>query len=123
MKKTRVLIMFSVGNEREYTILNVSDFILLYSINPFGYRMGIKLDKDPLAVLQNNYASKFVNVYIVYDLDACAKVLLRNSAIKNCLFGVTSIVKNSDKKMCKFWAMIIVHHLMLIISRIIFSVI
>ena len=90
--------MFSVGNQREYIILNISDFILLYSINLFGYRMGIKLNKDPLAVSQNNYASKFVNVYIVYDLDACAKILVRNFAIKNCLFGATSIVKNSDKK-------------------------
>ena len=60
--------------------------------------MGIKLNKDPLAVLQNNYASKFVNVYIVYDFDACAKILLRNFAIKNCLFGATRIVKNSDNK-------------------------
>ena len=32
--------------------------------------MGIKYDKDPLAVEQSNYASKIVNVHIVYDLDA-----------------------------------------------------
>ena len=32
--------------------------------------MGIKFDKDPLAVEQNNYLSKIVTVYIVYDLDA-----------------------------------------------------
>ena len=30
--------------------------------------MGIKFDKDLLAVDQNNYASKIVNVYIIYDL-------------------------------------------------------
>ena len=32
--------------------------------------MGIKFDKDHLAVKQNNYLNKTVNVYIVYDLDA-----------------------------------------------------
>ena len=35
---------------------------------------------------------------IVYDLDACPKVRLRNSTIKNFLFGTTSIVKNSGKE-------------------------
>ena len=37
--------------------------------------MGIKSDKDkdPLAVEQNNYASKIVNVYIVYDLGSSNK--------------------------------------------------
>ena len=33
------------------------------------YRMGIKFDEDPLAVEQNNYLSKIINVCIVYDLD------------------------------------------------------
>ena len=32
--------------------------------------MGIASDKDPLAVEQNNYTTKVVNVYIVCDLDA-----------------------------------------------------
>ena len=32
--------------------------------------MGIKLDKDPLIVEQNNYLPKIVNIYIGYDLDA-----------------------------------------------------
>ena len=30
--------------------------------------MGIKFDKYPLAVEQNNYLNKIVNVYIVYDV-------------------------------------------------------
>ena len=34
------------------------------------YRIGIKFDKDPLALEENNYLTKIVNVYIVYDLDA-----------------------------------------------------
>ena len=40
----------------------------LYSINPSGYRMGIKFDKDLLAIKRNNYLTKIANVHIVYDL-------------------------------------------------------
>ena len=29
------------------------------------YRIGLKFDKDPLALEQNNYLTKIVNVYIV----------------------------------------------------------
>ena len=47
--------------------------------------MGIKFDKDPLTVEQNNYLTKIVNVYIVYDLDAWQKTLLRNFKLKHCL--------------------------------------
>ena len=32
------------------------------------YKMGIKFDKDPLAVEQNNDLNEIANVYIVYDL-------------------------------------------------------
>ena len=60
--------------------------------------MRIKLDKDPLAIEQSNYASKILNIYSAYDLDAGPKVRLRNFVIKPCLFGATSIVKNSDKE-------------------------
>ena len=41
----------------------------LNSIKLSEYRTGIKFDKDPLAVEQNNYLTKIVNVYIVCDLD------------------------------------------------------
>ena len=47
---------------------------LLHSIKLFGHRMVIKVDKDPLAIKQNNYLSKILNVYIVYDLDAWPKM-------------------------------------------------
>ena len=40
----------------------------LHSIKLRGYKMGMKFDKYPLAVEQNNYLTKIVNVYIVYDL-------------------------------------------------------
>ena len=37
----------------------------LHSITLFGYKVGIKFDKDHLAVGKNNYATKIVNAYIV----------------------------------------------------------
>ena len=60
--------------------------------------MGIKFDKYLLAVEQNNYASKIVNVYIVYDLDAWPRNPTNNFKLKTCLFGASSLVKNRDKE-------------------------
>ena len=34
----------------------------LHSLKLSGHKMGIKFDKDPLAIEQSNYASKIVNV-------------------------------------------------------------
>ena len=42
----------------------------IHSIKLSEYRTGTKFDRDPLAVEQNNYLIKIVNVYIIYDLDA-----------------------------------------------------
>ena len=39
-----------------------------------------------------------MNAYIAYDLDVSPNVPLRNFTLKNCLFGATNIVKNSDKE-------------------------
>ena len=50
----------------------------LHSMKLFGYRMGIKFDKSPIAVEQNNYLSKVVNVHIVYCLDAWPRNLTYN---------------------------------------------
>ena len=101
--------------------------------------MKIKFDKNPLTVEQNNYLSKIVNVYIVYDLDAWPKIPLRNITLKNCLFAVTNIVKHTDKRMYVYsgwgiafdgkdeWSFgnehprnVIVNHLRLIASRMMF---
>ena len=60
--------------------------------------MGIKFDKEPLAVEQKNCLTKTVNVYIVYDLDDWSKLPIENFTLQNCLFGATNIVKNSDKE-------------------------
>ena len=42
--------------------------------------------------------TKIVNVYIVYDLAVCPRSPTYNFKFKNCLFGATNIVKNSDKQ-------------------------
>ena len=68
------------------------------SIKLSEYRIGIKFGKDQLAVEQNNYFSKIVDVYIAYDLDAWPKSPTNNFKFKNCLFRATNIVKNSDKE-------------------------
>ena len=70
----------------------------MHRIKLSGFEVGIKFDKDPLAVAKNNYSTKIVNVYIVYDLNAWQKSPTDNFNFKNCLFGATSIVKNSDKE-------------------------
>ena len=67
-----------------------------------GHRMRIKFDTDPLAVEQNNYLAKIINIYIVYDLDTWPKDPTNNFKFKNCLVGATDIVKNSDKEKCVY---------------------
>ena len=54
--------------------------------------MGIKFDKDPLAVKQNNCASKIANAYIIYDLDALPRNSTNNFKFRNFSFGATSVV-------------------------------
>ena len=49
-------------------------------------------------MIQNNYLTKNVNVYIVYDLDTWPRNPTYNFKFKNCLFGATNIVKNCDKE-------------------------
>ena len=53
--------------------------------------MGIKFDKDPLAVEQNNYLDKVVNVYTVCDSNFWPRNPGYHFKFKNCLFGATSI--------------------------------
>ena len=60
--------------------------------------MVIKFDKDASAEERNSYATNTVYDYIVYDLDAWPNNLLNNFKFKNCLFGATNMVNNSDKE-------------------------
>ena len=58
----------------------------------------MEFNKDPLALEQKNYATKFVNAYIVYDLVTWSNNPLRNFTLKICLFGATIITKNGNKE-------------------------
>ena len=75
----------------------------LRSIKLSGYKMGVRFDKDPLAIEQNNYLIKIVNVYIVYQFAALPKTPTNNFKVKSCLFAATNIVKNCDKKVSIQW--------------------
>ena len=55
--------------------------------------MGIKFDKDPLVVEENNYMTKIVNAYSAYDLYVSPKIPLNNSKLKNCFFSATNMVQ------------------------------
>ena len=69
----------------------------LHSIKLSGYSMRIKFDKGSLKVEYNNYWTKFVNVYIVYDWDNGSNIPLRNFTLKNLLVWRDYRSKNSDK--------------------------
>ena len=65
--------------------------------------MNIKFRIDHLAAEENNYVTKIVTAYIVYDLDNWPYNRLKKFLLKSHLFGGTSIVKNSDKKVVVYW--------------------
>ena len=97
--------MLLVGNQREcITIISIFNPLytaFLYSIKLSACKMGIKFDKDPSAVEQNNYKRNIVNAYIVSDLDASPRYPTNNFKFKNCLFEATNVVKTVIKKsMC-----------------------
>ena len=70
----------------------------MHSVKLFEYRIGIKFAKYLLAVEQDNYLTKIINVYIIYNLGAWPRNFTNNFKFKNCLFGATNIVKISDKE-------------------------
>ena len=61
--------------------------------------MTIKFHKHPLAVEQNNYATKTVNVYITSDFDTWPRNLPNKFKFRNCLYDTTNIVKIVIKKL------------------------
>ena len=69
---------------------------ILHSRKLSEYRIGIKFDKDPLAVEQNNYLTKTVNAGFVYDLDSWPRNPTKYSKFNDCLFAATNIIQNSD---------------------------
>ena len=59
----------------------------LYSIKLSEYRIGIKCDKDPLSIEQNNCLTKILNFYIVCVLNIWPRNPRNNFKFKNCLYS------------------------------------
>ena len=60
--------------------------------------MRVKFDEDPLAVKKNNYTTKIVNTFIVYNLYTLPKNSLINFTLKKYLFGATNLIQSKDKE-------------------------
>ena len=73
-----------------------TSFLNIIKLSKYG--IGGKFNKDLLAAEQNNYLAIIVNVYIVYDLDAWPRNSTNNFQFKNCFFGATNAIENSDKE-------------------------
>ena len=58
----------------------------------------MQFNYTPLVAGQFNRTTNIVSAYIVYELDNRARNCLSNFTLKNCFFGATNIVKNSDKE-------------------------
>ena len=58
--------MLLVRNQMQHIAFHIA---FIDSIKLSEYRIGIKFDKESLAVEQNNCLTKNANVYIVYDLN------------------------------------------------------
>ena len=85
--------MFLIRNQRGCIRLNLSQCTpFLHNIKLSGYRMRIKVNKDPL-VVEQKYTTRIIRAYIFYKLDAWPTNSLYNFKLRNCLFGVTNIVK------------------------------
>ena len=63
------------------SILSSLHTAFLQSIKLLEYKMRIKFHKESI-VEQNNYATKAVNAYIVYELATLAKIPLHNFTLK-----------------------------------------
>ena len=81
-------------------------FKILYTmfIRIYWCKIGKQFNSTSVLVAeQSNYATKTVNAYIIYGLDYWPKIPLDNIMLKrNCFFGVTNIVENSDNSKCMY---------------------
>ena len=78
--------------------------------------MEIKLDKVPLALDQNNYGRKLVNVYIDYNLYPWPKNTTKKFKFKSCLFGETGVIKKGMCISAMEWHLVVQVHGVLIMT-------
>ena len=87
-----------VANEKVYdSKMKALRVAFLPNIKYFGNKIGVQCNNTPLLVEHNNYASRIVNVKIVYDLDHWSK-----NPLIIFLFWATNIVKNNNKEKYKY---------------------
>ena len=98
-KKTKTLIMLSIGNQKYCMLLLFHQNIFFSCIAQklFGYKIEIKFKRDSLFVEHNKYASKIANANNVSELQTWPKNSLENFIFKNCLLSATNNVKNNHK--------------------------
>ena len=72
--------------------------LFLPNVKYFRNKIRTQFNSTSLVLEQNNYATKIVIVYIVFDLDTWPKNPLKNFALKNSLLDSTNIVKDNDKE-------------------------
>ena len=70
----------------------------LHNLKLSENRVGIKFHKYSLAVEQNKYLIKIVNVHIVHKLNDWPKNPTNYFKFNNCLFGATNVVISSNKE-------------------------
>ena len=87
LKKARALIMFLVGNQKWCILVSLSNYIMFSCIewNFLDKEWEQNFDKEPLPLEKNNYATKIVKAYIVYDLDSWLNNPPKNFHIINLL--------------------------------------
>ena len=66
----------------------------------FEEKIQLQFSKSVLVVEQNNYATKILSSYIVYEWDHWQRNPLNNFTLKNFLFDATNAVKNREKSKC-----------------------
>ena len=68
---------------------------LMPNANQLAYKIRIQFNSTPLVIVENNFTTKILNAYIVYELDSRPNIFLNNFKIESCLFGATNIVKKA----------------------------
>ena len=68
--------MLFIENQKGYVVLLPLYTIFLVNVKRFGYKIEKQLKTTILTVEQNNFATKIVNVYFVYELDNWSRNLL-----------------------------------------------
>ena len=84
-----------VYSYKHFPIQNLSPIIKY-----INHKIGVQLNNSVLVVANNNYATKTVNIYIIFDLDNWPRNSLNSFILKNCLFGATIIVETNNNSMC-----------------------